>query len=231
MDNNKYAANVVNISWTIRVHSAIVGFFARKDLLKEFCLNNGIDYKPLKDKKYVLPSDYLFSHSELKHFGNARDKLILAFHDDYKKKQVNIMQNIQQAESSIAIQKEIIDNDKEELGKIQAQLKGAKDPQARITLQNLVEVTKTKIKNGKIQLSEYEQIIKDSNIIRMANLSNWKKQIDIINNAFNAERAIFDRNASKRIRKYLNYTKVHSELADYSNSVKQIVEGSLDEKA
>ena len=231
MDDNKYNVDVVDIRWTVKIHSFIVGFFARNDLLKEFCENNGIDYKPIKDKKYVLPSEYLFSHSELKYFGDVRDKLILAFYEDYKKKQIDIIQNIQKTESDISIQEEIINNDKEELNKFQTELKSAKDPQARITLQNSIEVAKTKIKNGKIQLNRYEQTIKDCNIVKAENLSNWKKQIDIIDNAFNIERANFDKNASKKIRKYLNYTKVHSKIADYSNSVKQIIDGGFDGKA
>lgn len=225
-----YTAKDCDIKLHIKIHNYFAGLFSRKDLLKEFCENNGIDYKPIVGQKYKTPSEYLFSHREIKYLAGIRDKIILAFHEEYKKEQINILQAQREAQSDIAVQKEILEANKEELAKHRNELRSAKDPLTRITLQNKIETEKTKIENGKIQLANREQELKEYNVSFKNNMDNWNKQIDIINNAFEMQKSLFDKNASRKISKYLNYTKVHSNYEDYSDSVKQIIQGEIYEK-
>ena len=231
MDTYKYTAKDCDIKWTIKIHNYLAGLFARKDLLKEFCEMNGIDYKPIPNKKYKTPSQYLFSHDEIKYLSGIRDKIILVFYEDYKDKQIQLLQAAQNAKKNIKVQDDILESDQRELIRHKDSLKSAKDPQAKITLQNIVETTKTKIKNGRIQLENLLQEQKQYEIQQKANTENWAKQIDIRENVFNIRKDRFDKNASRRISKYLNYTKVHSKPVEYSDSVKHIIKGEIhDEK-
>ena len=231
MEDYKYTAKDFEIKWTVKLHNYFAGLFARKDLLREFCINNGIDYKPKANQKYAVPAEYIFSHSEIKYLSGIRDKIILAYYEDYKNKQLDIVQEIQKTNSDIKVENEILETEKATLTKYKNSLKNTKDPQARITLQNLVEVTKTKIDNEKIQLAEKEQNLENYKSINISNIENWQKQIDIVDNIFEIQKACFDKNISKKIAKYLNYTKVHSNIGEYGDSVKKILKGGVyDEK-
>ena len=60
-----FVAKDYEIRNSVKLHSYFMGVFGRKDLMKEFCRHNGIDYKLRKDRKYHLPSKYLVEHAEL----------------------------------------------------------------------------------------------------------------------------------------------------------------------
>lgn len=229
MEDCKYTAKDCNIKLYIKIHNYLAGVFARKDLLKEFCENNGIDYKPIKDRKYKTPSQYIFSHSEAKYLSGIRDKIILVFYEEYKNKQIGLLQASRDIEKDINVEEDILEAAKEELSKHRNSLKSAKDPQIKITLQNLIETTKTKIENGKIQLANKIQEGKEYELLYKTNIEDWCKQVDIIDNVYSIQKSRFDKSASRKISKYLNYTKVYSEVSDYSDSVKQIIKGEINE--
>lgn len=230
MEDYKYIAKNYNTGFFVRIHNYFAGLFARRDLLKEFCTNNGIEYKPQRGKKHVLPASYVFFHGELKYLGNIRDKALLSYYEEYMNDQLALERIIHQNKSDLELEKNILEHNTGTHVSIQNRLKNEQDPLRRITLQHQREMAKTKIENNKIRISELKQNIEDAEKIQDANRKNWLKQVAIIDGAFDIRRDRFSRNASKHIRKYLNYTDVHPEIIDHNDSVKGILKGEINEK-
>ena len=230
MDNYKYIVKNLDLSSRIKLHNYFSGRFGRKDLLKDFCAKNGIDYKPIKGHKYKLPEVFLIHHGELKYLGDIRDKVILANYERYLIIQKDNVREVQSLLGSIKNQKEIIEDHKERLTTRKRQLANVKDPLERIHLQSTVAELATSIANESDELTRLESNLNEHYSILNENTSNWIKQIEIINSAFAIRKEKFNRNISRKIIKELNFTHCISEFPDYSDSVKAILKGGYDEK-
>lgn len=230
MEEYTFTAKDFDVSLYVRLHNFFAGFFSRKDLLKEFCAKNAIDYKPKKDKKYKLPDSYLIEHGELKYLAGVRDKIILAFYEHYKKTQDANLQESKRLSGEIDNLKDIIDDYKIKLTTRKKQLASTKDPLERIHLQDAIGGLETSITNDKNNLATLETEYEAHHNLQKSNLKSWEKQIDIVNNIFSIRKEIFNRNIGRKVVKRLNFTKFYSKYQDYSDSVKQILKGEFNEK-
>ena len=230
MEEFTYIAKDFETSLYVRIHNFLVGFFSRKDTLKDFCTQNTIDYKPIKDKKYKLPESYLIKHSELKFLSGVRDKIILSFYEHYKEAQDKNVQECQRLISEINNLNDIINDYKERLATRKKQLTAMKDPLERLHLQDAIGGLETSITNEKTNLAELKNKLEEHRTLINSNTMNWEKQIDIINSIFTIRKEVFNRNVGRRIVKYLNFTHFKSEYQPYSDSVKAILKGEFNEK-
>ena len=229
MSNHNFIATDYTPGTYMIIHNYVAGLFARKDVLKDFCSKSGIEYKPKPGHKYVVPSEYLLEHTEIKYLSGLRDKKILIFYEDYLKQQTGILREQKTIRGEAEVQDQIIEAASKDFAKKETSLKDAKDPQARITLQNLTELARTKVNNAKLAKTELETKLAECDTMIAANFKNWEKQVDIINKAFDIRRSRFEKNASKRLMRILNYTGTYSKLDDYAESVSKIVKGDFDE--
>ena len=230
MEEYTFIAKDFEVSLYVRFHNFIAGFFDRKDLLKEFCTKNAIDYKPQKDKKYKLPDSYLIEHGELKYLAGVRDKIILSFYERYKAAQDLNFQESKRLDAEIDNIKDIIEDYKIKLATRKKQLASTKDPLERIHLQDAIGGLETSILNEKSNLASLESDLEQHRNLIKSNIKSWEKQIDIVNNIFAIRKEVFNRNLSRKVVKYLNFTKFYSRYQDYSDSVKQILKGEFNEK-
>lgn len=230
MEEYTFTAKDFEVSLYVRLHNFLAGFFSRKDLLKEFCTKNAIDYKPIKDKKYKLPDSYLIDHGELEYLAGVRDKIILSFYEHYKKYQDSNYQETKRLAAEIDNLKDIIEDYKNKLTARKKQLAATKEPLERIHLQDAIGGLETSILNDKNNLATLDsELEKHRNLIK-SNLKSWEKQVDIINNIFSIRKEVFNRNIGRKVVKRLNFTKFYSKYQDYSESVKQILKGEFNEK-
>ena len=230
MEEYKYIAKDFDISLYVRLRNFLVGFFGRRDLLKDFCTQNAIDYKPKRNKKYKLPENYLIKHGELKYLSGVRDKIILAFYERYKEAQDNNTKECQRLSSEMANLEEIISDYKNRLATSKKKLTPLKDPLERLHLQDIIGGLETSIINEKTNLANLEASYNEHRANFHNNIMNWEKQIDMVNNIFATRKDTFNRNIGRRITKYLNFTHFKSEYQPYSDSVKAIIKGEVNEK-
>ena len=214
----------------VRIHSYFAGISGRKDLLREFCRRNGIDFKPRANYKYHLPKEYLIEHEEFTYLSGVRDKLILSFYDDYRNKQLDNMDQQTIVREKIDKQKDILEEDKCNLQKYRAELKKAKTAINKIHFENMIESTKTKISNERSLKTEYKNELLHLEKQYLNSTDNWHKQLIVLNNIFDLQRRSFEKNVSKKVREKLNYTDFRSQLYDYNEDVKKILKGEIYEK-
>lgn len=230
MEDYKYIAKDFDISLYVRMRNFLVGFFGRRDLLKDFCTQNAIDYKPKRNKKYKLPENYLIKHGELKYLSGIRDKIILGFYEHYKDAQDNNAKECQRLSAEIANLEGIISDYKIRLASYKKKLSSLKAPLERIHFQDIIGGLETSIANEKTNLVNLEASYNERRTDIRNNTMNWEKQIDIVDNIFATRKEAFNRNIGRKITKYLNFTHFKSEYQPYSDSVKMIIKGEVNEK-
>lgn len=225
-----YNVKVFNLSAYIRTHNFMSGFFGRKDLLKDFCTKNGIDYKPKRDHKYKLPESFMIRHGELKFLSNIRDETILSLYERYKKTQKDNEIEWKHIKEKIKNQEEIIADQKERLTTRKRQFSATKDPMERIFLSDTIASLTTNIANQNSDLADLEKELDECQSAIASNMANWKKQISVIEGIFNVRKDAFNRNIGKKITRSLNFTHFISEYEPYSDGVKAILNGDYNEK-
>lgn len=222
-----FVAKDYEMSVWVKMHNYFAGRFGRKDLLRKFCADNGIDYKPKKNHKYCLPEKYLIEHKELNYLSGIRDKLILSFYDDYRDVQNNNLNEQSELRNKIDSQSEIIETCKMRLKKNQGLLRKAKTPIDQIHYESIVASIKTRIQNEKQNKRFLEDDLKKMESEFKMNIQNWNKQIGIIEKLLKFRCKNFEKNISKLVRKELNFTEFYSCFDDYSDEVKKVLKGEL----
>lgn len=225
-----FAAKNYEFSNYVKLHNYFVGLFGRKDFLRVFCSRNGIDYKPIKGKRYVMPANYLIEHRELSFLNGIRNKIVASFYDDYEDIQLANLKSQREKAEEIERQNEIIQEAKNQNEYYRTKLAEAKRRKSSISIihfQSMLSSQKVKIRNEKGRLPALEEQKKDLEKKYVLNCENWKKQLEILEDSFNDRKMRFEKNVSKRVRKRLNYTEFYSELGDYSESVKAVLEGKV----
>lgn len=225
-----FVARNYEFSNYVKLHNYLAGLLGRKDFLREFCSRNGIDYKPIEGKKYVMPANYLIEHRELRFLNGIRNKVIASFYDDYEDIQLTNLKAQRENTEEIERQKEIIQEAKNQCDYYRAKLTEAKRKKNSISIihfQSMLSSQKVKIKNEKNHLLPLEAEKKNLERKYVLNCENWKKQLELLDDSFNDRKMRFEKNVSKRVREHLNYTEFYSELGDYSESVKTVLEGKV----
>ncbi len=222
-----FVARDYDVSIWVKLHNYSVGRSGRKDLLRKFCADNGIDYRPKQGHKYHLPENYLIEHKELDYLSDIRDKLILNFYDDYRDAQNDNLTKQNSYKSRIESQNKIIEDCKARLKKNQGFLRRVKTPIDQIHYENVVASIKTRIQNEKQDKNMLENSLSALETEFKANLQNWNKQVEIIEKLLNIRCKNFEKNISKQIRKKLNFADFHSQFNEYSDEVKKILKGEL----
>ena len=225
-----FVAKDYEIRYSVKLHNYFKGVLGRKDLMREFCQHNGIDYKQRKDRKYHLPSKYFVEHAELEYLSGIRDKLILSFYDDYCDEQFDNIGQQSLIREKIDLQLAIINDEKMNLQRYRNKLKQAKTAIDIIHFENIIESTKTRIANEKNRKIEFEAELMNKKKEYRTNIDNWHKQISILESIFEVQRYSFEKNVSKIVRMKLNYTDFYSRLRDYSDDVRKIITGEIYEK-
>ena len=225
-----FVARDYELSNRIKFHNYVVGKFGRKDLLRKFCADNGIDYKKNgKNYKYCFPERYLIEHRELNYLSGIRDKLILSFYDDYRDAQNDNLGLQEQLKHEIDSQDNLIEVCKTRLARSRALQKRAKTPIDQIHYENVIESLKTRIKNERIEKNRLQNRLKMEESQFRNNIRNWNKQIDVIEMVLDYSRKGFEKNISKKIRKRFDFTDFYSSFDDYSDEVKKVLKGELHE--
>ncbi len=225
-----FVARDYEFSNYVKLHNYFAGLFGRKDFLRVFCSRNGIDYKPVKGKRYVMPANYLIEHRELNFLNGVRNKIVASFYDDYEDIQLMNLKAHREKVEEIKQQNEIVQEAKNQNDYYRAKLTEAKRKKNSISIihfQSMLSSQKVKIKNEKNRLPALEAEKKDLEKKYVLNCENWKKQLEVLDNSFNDRKMRFEKNISKHVRDRLNYTEFYSELGDYSESVKTILEGKV----
>lgn len=231
MADHKFIAQNKDVNILVKLHNYVASLFGRKDVLKDFCVKSGIDYKPIKNKKYNLPStQYVIEHDELTYLGDIRDKSILALYEKYVDCQLETEKECRAIKNNCKIQEEIVQSAKDEKQRLENKKKSATKPIMKVKLADSIGVIKTKIINETRDLTELENQYDAEATILETNRKNWLKQLEIIDTLFQLRKERFDKSISKKIRKHLGFTNCHSYLPDYNDSVKATLKGEYHEK-
>ena len=222
-----FVAKDYEIKLWIRLHSYLAGRFSRKDFLRKFCTENGLDYKLKKGHKYCLPEKYLIEDKEISFLSGIRDKLILSFYDDYCEAQNKNLSQQEKIKEDIEIQKGVIETCRKRLLKNQALSKNAKAPIDQIHFSNVVSNLKTRLRNEKQSKAYLDDELKRMELQRKANRRNWNKQVSIIEKLLDYRRKVFEKNISKLVRKKYKFSEFYSCFDGYSVEAKKAIEGEL----
>lgn len=230
IDKYKYRTRNFRIAFWFRVKSYFKGLCLRRVMLKSFCLKNGINYPPLRDKHYRMPDNFLVDDEHLAFIGKVRDNVLLDQFTTYKDIQSSLRNEIHSLEPEIENEKEIIDDEKQKLEQLKKKLSSAKESINIISLENAVSVQENKIKNLKDVLDNLHLKRDRLNKQFEENISTWKKQVDISDGIFDLHTKAYVINITKRIKTNLNFTEFSYREPDFSQSVEKIINGEIDEK-
>lgn len=220
-----FVAKDYDSSFGVKLHNYFAARFGRKDLLREFCANNGIDYKPKRGRKYCLPEKYLIEHKEISYLSGVRDKLILSFYDDYRDAQRINTNEQKDLKARIDTENAIIEQLKDTLQS--KQKLSFKESIDKLHHKSVVSSLKAKIQNEKREKAMLENRLSVKEAEYKDNLQNWNKQIEIIQKMLEMRRKSFEKQISKKVTAKLNYTGFYSVFDEYPDEVKKVLNGGL----
>lgn len=222
-----FVARDYDVSLRVKIHSYFAAVFGRKDLLRKFCSDSGVDPKSTQGHKYCLPEKYMIAHREISYLSDVRDKLILNFYDDYRNAQRNNLSEQESLRIKVENQSDIIEQLKLRLQKNQRALKSAKMSIDIIAFQSAVASMKARIQNEKNEKKALEKRLNAKKVEYNVNARNWSSQVNILEKALDRRRKAFEKNISKYIRRDLNYVDFCSIFDEYPKEVKKVLDGGL----
>lgn len=215
-------------SWE-RFKIYLVGVTSRTNILKSFCLENGIEYPPKTDRKYHFTREYIVKHHEIKNLGKIRDQIILSYYEKYAAKQKEIVAIDKKYKDRLQAEQKYLNTENKDLEKLRKQRSVEKDPLAKIWLDDQINSQKAKIKNIESEIDlcvtareELKQVLQD-------NVVAWSAQVNIIEAEIDARSNAFVDTVTRKIQNKLNYTKFKYVPATYSDGVKKVIKGAYHE--
>lgn len=206
------------------------GVMDRKNIMKRFCLDNGIDYPPDSSKHYVMPKSYLIDADEIAYLGKIRDNALLKQYDRYDKCQKDIMTLITEIKEKMTSEKAYIEHEKAYLTDLEKELKSATDSSNIISLESRKKSQVAKVENLLKEYSEWEGHRDALGQTMVGNLKSWEGQIGVTNGILDEKISAYCNSATKRIKNQLNFTIFKYVNPDYGDEIKKIIEGKEHER-
>ena len=224
-----FEAKDITLSIWTKLHNYIMGRKSRKDTLKDFCQKSGIDYPVAYGEKNHLPEHYTVENAEYTYLGKIRDKIILAFHEEYMNRQRAIRGVKLKIEAEILKEEKVVREEEKRLLTLKKELANAKDALSNITFAGRVATQEAKIKNEEDRLRDCERKLKSAEVKLEDNLKNWQKQVEMIKNTVSIQEQVLLVNITRKIRKKLNFTDFRYQMPIYGQSVQEIINGDYHE--
>ena len=227
--NETFEAKDINLSIWTKLHNYVMGRKGRKDTLKDFCRKSGIKYPVVYGENNHLPEYYMVENAEYTYLGKIRDKIILAFHEEYMNKQRLVHGLKLKIEAEVAKEEKAVQDEEKQLAGLKKDLANAKDALSNITFAGRIATQEAKIKNEEDRLRDCKRKLKSAEAKSEDNLKNWQKQVEIIKNTVGIQEQVLLVNITKKIRKKLNFTEFKYNMPIYGKSVQEIIDGDYHE--
>lgn len=210
------------------IHNYIAAVLNRKDTFKSFCFRNGIDYPPIKDKKYYLNGKgYVINGDEITYLGQIRDQIIRSQYSSYVKCQKRIERELAKTQALIKNQKKNIASEKRYLEYLKKSLNSTDNALNTITIESRIESSKAKVQNMEDDLAKVESHKIQLEKLQKFNISSWQRQVEAIKNATETRISQYVRNVTKHIRSVLNYNEFKYIFPKYGDNVQKIIKGAI----
>lgn len=225
-----YTPHPLGLRFRHRLENWWHGVRARRDTLKRFCMEVGIEYPPVHDKKYHVPAKYLVESSWIKNsLGKMRDDIIAKQSTAYHGINDKIRIVIDQRRGEVERNQQFLAEAKGSLANAQNRLRAErtrKEPRhiEIIALESFINNQQSKVANYQKGIDELGTDIKALETQIASNRRAWQKQVEIIDTLMikTAEKYVYY--ATKKINRKLNYTSFECKLPDYGASIKTILE-------
>lgn len=225
--SREYEPNEIQLSFWTNVHDFFAGFSDRKDLLKRFCHENNIEYPVDTSKHHHFPDGYLIKTDEISYLSKLRDKIIIEQFESYKKCQNDIKQLLTSLNGKLEYEESVLPILKKEREQIVGKLSVEKDTTNKIFFEDERNKKDASIKNCMSNIDTIKADIQAEEDKYKENRKSWHKEVDYIEKVIDLQAKKYITNATKKIRRKLNYTIFSHVLDDYSDSVKELMEGEF----
>lgn len=225
-----YSSKNIDLSGRVRWHIFWSGLRDRKNTLKKFCLECGIEYPPKRSQHYVLPKSYMIESKEIEYLDKVRDNIIIANHNYFLKNSKNLIRIIKEVESRISNNEAYIESEEKIFDSIKENLKKEKDPSNLLGLQNNLSTQDAKLKNLVDDNSKWVNLRDELIKTKIDNHKSWLKQIDTICNAVDMYKDRYCNSATRKIQNILNYTTFSYQESSFNDELNKIIRGDGDEE-
>lgn len=230
-DHYRYKCENIDFSLWIKIRGFLKGFFGRKNALRVFCQKNKIEYPVNPSTQHSFPNIYLIENSEIAYIAKIRDRIILGLHDDYSKKQQENDIAIEEVNSRIANDKNVLTNENKKLERYKKQLEKTNDHSEKLWLESEVATTEASISNMRTKIASEETEKAAYEQTKLENIDSWKKQIDIVRVSEETRNNQFILNLTKKITAKLGYKEFKYSTIQPSASVSKIMNGEYNVSA
>lgn len=224
-----YSSKNIDLSGRVRWHIFWSGLRDRKNTLKKFCLECGIEYPPKRSQRYILPKSYLIESKEIEYLDKIRDNIVIANHNYFLKNSKNLTRIIKEVASRVKNNEDYIESEAKILENIKENLKKEKDPSNLLGLQNNLNTQEAKLKNLVDENSQWINLYDDLIKTKDSNYKCWIKQIDAICNTVDMYKDKYCNSATRRIQNNLNYTTFSYQESGFNDELKTIIYGDDNE--
>lgn len=224
----KYNPHPLKLRFSVHIENWWRGISDRKNTLKLFCQQLGIDYPPTPRKKYAFPEVYVIKSDWIQYLGKMRDKVIANHSTSYHNANKRVQLKIDELNGQITQHNQYLAAIKSELQTSQNRLKVERQKKDKnslevISLESSIANQKAKICNCQ---SEIEEVKKDQQVLQdilAGNKESWRKQVDIINSLTLQTAKKYSVYATKKVNQRLNYTNFDCNLPDYNEDIKSLI--------
>jgi hypothetical protein len=228
-DFREYRFEAVEVDFTVRVKisSAVSAVWRRKDMLKGFCYDNGVEYPPKTGKKYHLTKDGYVVHNlaYVEYLGGLGDKVIMAKYPIFMRKKNQVEVAIEKITAEIADEEKYIKKLRGRLLNMQSQLKVVRNPLQIITLQNNIGNRDALIRNQSEELRNKKATLEALRKIAKGNVVGWKKQVGLIETMLVAAINRYVGSVTKGIRDTFNFTDFSFIMPEHSEDAEKAING------
>lgn len=201
-----YISKAIGLRFWSKVHLFLAGIFDRKRVMKRFCSDIGIEYPPIRGKKYHMKSDsYVIDTDEIKNLDKSCDKILEQYYSEYvdiqNELELKILDNSQKLKEEQLFLSEL----KDEKIACKQKEKAAKDPSDKMAFQIKASNLGAKIKNQTETVNEIIRKLDEYKTRIETNKGNWIKQIENAETAIDLYKRQYTTSATKKIQNRLNY--------------------------
>ncbi|MBO7720517.1 hypothetical protein J6S35_02695 [Candidatus Saccharibacteria bacterium] len=202
----QYIAKAIGLRFWSKVHLMLAGLFDRTRVMKRFCSDIGIEYPPVRGKKYHMKSDsYVVDTDEIKNLDKSCDKILEQYYGEYVNIQNELELKILDNSQKLKEEQIFLDELREEKMAYKQKEKSAKDPSDKMAFQTKAGNLAAKIKNQTDAVNELSRKIDEAKTRIETNKASWIKQIENAETAIDLYKRRYTSSATKKIQNSLNF--------------------------
>ena len=226
MEEYTFEPTAVVIHWYIRQRSWFVSKHDNRALYKQFTMDQHLDKLEKENISYHLPKSYPIVTNEITRLCNIRDRILIKIHhDEYSKKQIAIDNRIKELESEHELLKNRRKSEKDDCDKLQNKIRSTNDSNNYIALESRISKAESTLKNTDAAIKNCEDQVKILLHTKKDNLTNWNKQIAIVEKTIEMAISNYIKRATNKIESVYGFTEFTHFVEKYDLEMQKTIKG------